>query len=72
MERTIGLSIVKLMKELEYLDDAASRETLLSEMSASEHEREEARSRSKDLRIQALLIREQMREFKHLFFSVAR
>ena len=70
MVRTSGLSIVMLLKELEYLDDAASRETLLSEMSASEQERREAKSRSEDLRIRALLIRAQMREFQQLFNSL--
>ena len=72
MNRTAGLSIVTLLRELEYLDDAASRETLLASLSASEQERHQARRRSEDLKVRALLIREQMREFQHLFRSTAR
>ncbi len=67
MIRMKGLSILTLRQELEHLDDAISREALLSQLSLSASDRHEARRRCVDLRIQAMLIREQLKEFHGLF-----
>ncbi len=69
MTRMNGLSILTLRQELEHLDDAISREALLSQLSLSPSDRREARRRCVDLRIQAMLIREQLKEFLGLFDS---